>query len=67
MGVGVGVGVGVEPLLIVSEAGDCTRLFTVIPHDQHRLAMRDGISALPVPRRGGELRVYHRRSTLVRV
>ncbi len=58
--------VGAEPTLLVSKAGDCTRLFAVIPHDRHRSTMNDRISALQLPSRRSAFRVYRWHPTLVR-
>jgi hypothetical protein len=55
----------VEPLVLVRRADDCTRLFTVIPHDRDRSDMQDRIGALQLSRWGNEFRVYRWRPALV--
>jgi hypothetical protein len=57
--------VRVEPLVLVRRADDCTRMFTVIPHDRHRSDMQDRIGALQLSRWGNEFRVYRWRPALV--
>jgi hypothetical protein len=56
---------GVEPLALVRESDDCTRLFMVVPHDRHRSDMQDRIGALQLSRWGNEFRVYRWRPALV--
>lgn len=56
---------GAQPLVLVSEFGDCARLFTVIPHDRHRSDMQGRIGALQLSRWGNEFRVYRWRPALV--
>ncbi len=54
-----------EPIVLVRRSQDCTRLFTVIPHDRHRSDLQDRIGALQLSRWGNEFRVYRRRPSLV--
>jgi hypothetical protein len=54
-----------EPMILVRRSDDCTRLFTVIPHDPHRSDMQDRIGALQLSRWGNEVRVYRWHPALV--
>lgn len=56
---------GAEPLALVLESDDSTRLFTVIPHECHRSDMHARIGALQLSRWGDEFRVHRWRPSLI--